>query len=636
VNQTNTTINIKLMYHIRHLNFYSWAGPLNAITAANRNSPQISINKVGEYIVNISNGFEQCSQKISISGTACAPSATAPDFCAGQPFNANLLGDPLPNLAVGDIITAGAFEYTITQVDSPTQPFKGKATMNIINGPGNLKAGLRTEFAGISINLCYQVTLVPPTTTTTYFRSEYDPSWGNIFDTSTQTPKPAEPGEEINALIAVNEKIATEMEAFTNGCSQRERLVQYLADLNAIMAQIQASADYNATEKTDIANSQNAVTSVLNSLVGQGGCLAACDPNGRAAAPAIVNCATSIDVKATNTYLLAKNEENFTNKYAGKKIKVIIFSNGYRPNDGLNKVINTGLEDKDSENIAHISDFNSYWKGVDKLFINRKGKPIYKYYIDGHHSLLTSNHNNSIIDPTKTESVLKSIANFGFDMSASENAKTKKFTNSLGPGEDIPQINSCFENENCVKLNVKPNNIGFNKRYINGKKAATDFLKQLSKDFNNKLKELNVKFEIDVVAHSMGFAYAQGFIKQLNDFITPLGLRSDFVDWSGYYIIAPENGCGGVINASDNWEQIYQYGSNLGKPNADKKWLQDGVAPQCKVQGLDDNNQIFIPTYYSDGKTKIPKGFVESHSISNYGWIFDGTLKNLPGEVSQK
>ena len=624
---------------------YVWTGP-GLSTPSGGWGANITINKVGEYTVNISNGFQQCSQKISISGTACDPIST-PNFCLGQPMIAPPLGvGGLPHLAVGDIITAGNFEFTVTQVGLPGSPplgagglFSGKATMNIINGPGHLKAGLKTEFAGISINECYQVTAVPAQNLTTYFRSEYDPSWGNIMDLSTKTPKPAEAGEEINGLIAINEKIDDEINSkgLSTNCAQRERLVQYLADLNAIMAQINASADYTATEKTDIANSQNAVTSVLNSLVGVGGCLAACDPNGRVAAPAGVNCATEIDVKTTNDYLIIKNEENFTNKYAGKTVKAIIFSNGYRPNDGLIKVINTGLEDKDSENIAHISDFNSYWKGVDKLFINRRGNPIFKYYIDGHHSLLTSNHNNSIIDATKNESVLKSIENFGLDMLASENAKTKKFTNSLGPG-DVPQMNSCFENEDCVTLNEKPNNIGFNTRYKNGKKAATDFFKQLSTDFNNKLKELNVKFEIDVVAHSMGFAYAQGFIKQVNDLITPLGLRSDFVDWSGYYIIAPENGCGGVINASDNWEQIYQYGSNLGQSNADKKWLQDGVAPQCAVIGI-GNNRVFIPTYYSDGKTKIPKGFVESHSISNYGWIFEiqpGQGLNNKGYVTQK
>jgi hypothetical protein len=41
------------------------------------------------------------------------------------------------------------------------------------------------------------------------------------------------------------------------------------------------------------------------------------------------------------------------------------------------------------------------------------------------------------------------------------------------------------------------------------------------------------------------------------------------IKWSGYraafrYILAPENGSAGTVNVGD-WEQIWQYGSNLGQ-----------------------------------------------------------------------
>ncbi len=73
----------------------------------------------------------------------------------------------------------------------------------------------------------------------------------------------------------------------------------------------------------------------------------------------------------------------------------------------------------------------------------------------------------------------------------------------------------------------------------------------------------------------------------------------------------------------DAFEEVWQYGSNLGEPNADPIDQQDGVAPQCAVKGLeniasdykDKRGRAFIP----DGE---PKVFLQSHSIENYKWIF--------------
>ena len=89
-----------------------------------------------------------------------------------------------------------------------------------------------------------------------------------------------------------------------------------------------------------------------------------------------------------------------------------------------------------------------------------------------------------------------------------------------------------------------------------------------------------------------------------------------------FYIIAPENAEAGEINLND-FEEVWQYGSNLGEPNADPLHEQDGVAPQTAVNGLKEvdfkfsgkRGRAFIP----DGE---PKGFLQSHSIGNYKWIF--------------
>jgi hypothetical protein len=65
---------------------------------------------------------------------------------------------------------------------------------------------------------------------------------------------------------------------------------------------------------------------------------------------------------------------------------------------------------------------------------------------------------------------------------------------------------------------------------------------------------------------------------------------------------------------------VWQYGSDESK---DPRWLQDGIAPQCRIEGLDD-------IQYKSGRAYIPsgtkQGFYDSHKIGNYDWIFN--LKN--------
>lgn len=155
------------------------------------------------------------------------------------------------------------------------------------------------------------------------------------------------------------------------------------------------------------------------------------------------------------------------------------------------------------------------------------------------------------------------------------------------------------------KLNTESNSSGFEVRYKNGKVAGQNLLDDIK---NGKLpvniKNGRVTDSLDIVAHSMGFAYAQGMIEVLKGKI-PL---------AGYYIIAPENACSGIANVNESdFKVIWQYGADetidISK--------QDGVAPQCKVGGLDDAKRVYIPRDWR------PQGFVSSHAIGNYWWIFN-------------
>jgi hypothetical protein len=163
-----------------------------------------------------------------------------------------------------------------------------------------------------------------------------------------------------------------------------------------------------------------------------------------------------------------------------------------------------------------------------------------------------------------------------------------------------------------------------------GKIAAIDFSNDLAA---LRLNNPKLKFNIDIVAHSMGFAYAQGMIDEItkaSNFI------SRYVKITGYYIIAAENACSGTLNNNVLGNaQVWQYGSNLHQRNADPMYDQDGVAPQCAVNGLDKTKRVFIPDKYLDG-TDIPKSFLDSHSIGNYRWIFEIKQGQKNGYISKR
>jgi hypothetical protein len=164
-----------------------------------------------------------------------------------------------------------------------------------------------------------------------------------------------------------------------------------------------------------------------------------------------------------------------------------------------------------------------------------------------------------------------------------------------------------------AKLNTDPNSVGFLKRVGKGNLAGQNLLKAMN---NNKTifknKDGNIVDTLDIVCHSMGYAYALGMIDALKGKV-PFGR---------FYIIAPENASSG---GSDNWSQfteVWQYGSNENDTSGTPPDKQDGVAPQAKAQNLPEGYRVYIPT---DGS--VPRGFISSHSIGNYMWIFNGKLK---------
>lgn len=104
------------------------------------------------------------------------------------------------------------------------------------------------------------------------------------------------------------------------------------------------------------------------------------------------------------------------------------------------------------------------------------------------------------------------------------------------------------------KLNAEPNLAGFNERRMNGQKAGRNLLADIrsQKISMHRDPQNNIIDTLDIIAHSMGYAYALGMADILKGKI-PVGR---------FYIIAPENACSGDIDLNA-FEEVWQYGSNL-------------------------------------------------------------------------
>jgi hypothetical protein len=259
--------------------------------------------------------------------------------------------------------------------------------------------------------------------------------------------------------------------------------------------------------------------------------------------------------------------------------RVIVFANGYR---GPKK-------DKDvSDNLVTTRDRYHYWMKIDKEFIKRL-KPAAQYYIDGSHKIGTSGH--------------KTMVRFGLSLVQARTATNHE------------------RSRNAYKiLNTDTNLEGFKQRKEKGRIAARAFLNARC----NSPGCLNTKDTVDIVCHSMGYAYTLGFIEELKGKVI----------FGKIYILAPENAC---IDGTD-WslfEEVWQYGSNLDQPDPDPVWEQDGIAPQCQVLGLEQvpagkGGRAFIP------KDWPHKNFIDSHMLYHFEWIFERIQPGQPGYIQPR
>jgi hypothetical protein len=108
----------------------------------------------------------------------------------------------------------------------------------------------------------------------------------------------------------------------------------------------------------------------------------------------------------------------------------------------------------------------------------------------------------------------------------------------------------------------------------------------------------------------MGYAYSLGLIEVIKP----------HVKFGKMLSIAPES-AGYKGYDWNEFEEVWQYGSNYGEPNADVIYYQDGIALQMPIKGIErvkNGGRVFIPKDWP----KSQKGFLRSHHLKWFHWFY--------------
>lgn len=255
--------------------------------------------------------------------------------------------------------------------------------------------------------------------------------------------------------------------------------------------------------------------------------------------------------------------------------RVIVFANGYRGPEKNRDV---------TDNLITSHDRYHYWYKLDDAFITALN-PEHVYYMDGSMGVNTSVHGSKL--------------GFGWSyVLAKIFPKAEKSSRILNTGE---------------------NPAGFEKRMDQGRIAGRSFLQAIC---TTPACEGRID-TVDIVCHSMGYAYSLGFIEELKGKVV----------FGKIYILAPESACERGYNWTE-FEEVWQYGSNLDQKDKDMTYEQDGVAPQCPVKGIElvdpeHGGRVFIP------KDWPYKDFIKSHDTKYFHWIFECINPGEPGFVKK-
>ena len=259
--------------------------------------------------------------------------------------------------------------------------------------------------------------------------------------------------------------------------------------------------------------------------------------------------------------LFSLAQENFVAKTSEKQI--LIFINGYR-GPKFNKL--------EVDSTMYTKDPTGYWYKYDDTITNRF-KPIQTLYFSAHHPISSSVH--------KTKFNLATSYIFSRFCWISKKSRW------------------------VLKNNYNPE--GFELRFSNGIIAGQKVLDYIEKNF------LDSTIKVHIISHSMGYAYSLGLVSQIKT----------KVKFGKMLAISPESG--GFQGADWNlFDEVWQYGCNMGEKESDVIFYQDGIAPQQTLKGLEKvsinkGGRIYPPTSWP----KKNKGFNRSHHLKWFQWFYN-------------
>jgi hypothetical protein len=182
-----------------------------------------------------------------ISGLNCSmPNVVAPT------------GTGIPTLLVGDVITAGDFPVTLTQISGANGNFNGKGWIRV---PWLLNIKIAVTFTGLGVNTAKKVT-------SGFVETVYDPTWGNIVSLDGNPNSQANTAQVVGIIYDCSLKINDLLGLLANGNTQA--ITAWMANnkdlFNNMVTYLAATSSQSVASQDRLRRIQE----LVNLLVGQG------------------------------------------------------------------------------------------------------------------------------------------------------------------------------------------------------------------------------------------------------------------------------------------------------------------------------------------------------------------------------
>lgn len=294
-----------------------------------------------------------------------------------------------------------------------------------------------------------------------------------------------------------------------------------------------------------------------------------------------------------------------------KDKNIALFVGGYRDVtnfDGTGGII----ENNETTNKIYDFDVWQYWYISDKSKLHYKIgeylKTDVKLFADGHHYASTSNFaTHDVAIPALFSTLQYQYPYPALGASLRAGIELLNYDKHVDVGAHTCSANRFHQTKNTV---------GFETRRSHGEIAGEELRKKL-----NRMHVTGKTDVLDIICHSMGWAYSVGiieFLKETDEY------KAGKFRFGKLIIIAPENPNGANKSMSyllTLFEEVKHFGS-LGPNDGSIEYCKmDGVAPQSDILGLGQFRETFPA-----GTSKL--SFGESHFHGYYKWILNPIYLN--------